>query len=124
MLVRSCEDQTESLTLYLLGQGASVGNDLRGVISKLRSKGLAKGHRFGGNDVHEGPALHPRKDRLVHFLRPIFFAQDEAGPWSAQSLMSSRSDEIRYGHRIGMQLGGYQPGNMGHVHHEKRLVVL
>ena len=88
-------------------------------VLECRLKRLAEGDRLRGDHVHERPALNAGKDRRVDSVGPFLLAEDEAGTRAAQRLVRGAGHELGMRHRIGMELGRDQAGDVGHVDHEE-----
>ena len=97
------------------GQSLSVGDNLPGILLKLRAHRLLErhGNRRGGAVVRA--ALQAWEHRLIEGLGVLRPAQDHPAARPPQRLVRSRSYHIYVRHRTGMHPGGHQPGNMRDV---------
>ena len=96
-----------------------VGNRM-GVDLEIRPQRFTEGDSLGGDNVHQGSALKARKHGRVDLLRNRFVVgQDHAAARPAQGLVGGRGHHVGVGQRAGMDPGGDQAGEMGHVDHEK-----
>ena len=102
-----------------LRERLGVFDDLLLINFKFRAQGFFERHRFGGDHVHQRPALHARKNFAVDRLGMLGFAQHHAAARPAQGFMRGRGDKIGVRHRTRMQSRRDQPGDMRHVHHQK-----
>ena len=68
----------------------------------------------------ERAALHPGEDRAVERLRVLLAAEDEPGARAGERLVRRRGDEVAVRHRVRMQAGGDEPGEVRHVAEEQR----
>ena len=100
------------------GQHAGVGHHLLLVAVEALALGLLEADRLGRNHMHQGAALDAREDRLVDRRPKTLLAEDEPSPGSPHGLMSSRGRELGVGDWTGVQAGGHQAGDVGHVRHQ------
>ena len=68
----------------------------------------------------ERPALHAGEDGAVDRLRVLLAAEDEAGARAGERLVRRRGDEVAVRHRVRVQPGGDEPGEVRHVAHQQR----
>src|SRR6185436_1811458 len=100
---------------------ARVTNDLFLINSEGRVQGLFKTYRLGGDNMHEGPTLNPRKDHRIHLARVILLAENEPAAGPSKRLMSGGRYEIRMRHRARVQSSGDETRDMRDVGHEHRI---
>jgi len=74
--------------------------------------------RLAGNDVHERPALQSREHRFVQRGRALVPAEHGPAARAGQRLVGRGGDPLSVRDGRGMDTGGHQPGDVGHVHHE------
>ncbi len=117
--VGAARDDVKALLDQGSRQGLGVGQDLLLVDGELRGHGLQKAHRLGGNDMHQGPALHSWKHRLVDGLAMLFAGQDHAPARPPQRLMGSCSDDVGPKAGVGMHPARHQSGEVRHVHQQQ-----
>src|ERR1700724_2806310 len=98
MIVRAAGDDAESRFGNFGSQFARVRNDLFGVFAESRIGRFLQAHRFGGDDMHQRPALRSGKSDAVEFLRKLRLAKHESAARSAQSFVSRRGNEIGMRH--------------------------
>ncbi len=80
-----------------------------------------EGHRLGGDDMHQRPALDAREDGAVDLLRHrLVVHQDDAAARAAQALVRGAGDHVGVRHRVGVHARRNQPGVVRHVDHEHR----
>ena len=119
VVVGAAGDQTEALLDQLVCQDLGVLDDLLGIGLELRLEGLAEAHGFSGDDVLQRAALgageHGGVDLLVDGL---IVAQNQAAPGTTESLVGGGGDHVCIGDGGGMDSGGHQSGDVGHVHHQ------
>ena len=97
--------------------GAAQGSML--AFGELRLGRQLESDRLGGDHVLEWPTLLAWEDRGVDLLRDSgVVAQDHPAPRTAQRLVGRGGDDVRMRHRIGMQAGGHQAREVGHVDQE------
>src|SRR5690606_25178113 len=80
VVVCAAGDQAETAGLERLGQRLGVLDDLLLVRPELGGECLLQGDRLGGDDVHQGPALHAREYGPVDVLGVPLLAEDEPAP--------------------------------------------
>jgi hypothetical protein len=85
---------------------------------------LLEGHRLGGDHVHQRAALHAGEDRRVDRLLVLGLHQDQAAARAAQGLVRGRGHHIGMRHRVRIEAGRHQAGEVRHVHHEDRADLL
>ena len=120
VVVGAAADHAEAAGDQPLGQRAGVGHDLPLVVDEGRIGRLLEAHRLGGDHVHQRSALHAREDRPVDRLGVDVAAQDQAAARPAQRLVGGGGDEVGVRHRVGVQPGRHQPGDVRHVDHQQR----
>jgi len=103
------------------GHRAGVGDHLLLVFGKGGLERLLEGHRLGGDHVHQRPALgageHHRGDLLLDV--GVGAADDDAAARAAQGLVGGAGDDVGKRHRVGVQAGGDQAGDVRHVDEEQ-----
>ena len=52
------------------------------------------------------------------FLAMLLLAQDHAAPGAPEGLVGGGGDHVGIGHGGGVEPGGHQAGDVGHVHEE------
>ena len=62
----------------------------------------------------------PGKTALSTACRVLVLAEDEAGARAGERLVAGRGDEVAVRHRVRVQPGGDEPGDVGHVAEEQR----
>jgi hypothetical protein len=68
-----------------------------------------------------GPPLDAREDLAVELLAQLgVAAQDQAAARAAQGLVGGAGHHLGHRHRVGVQPGRHQAGDVGHVHHQGR----
>ena len=109
----------------LLGHGLSVFDDLSAVLLELGLQCLAEAHSLCGDHVLQRAALGAREDGLVDLLGNLLaVGEDQTAPGAAQGLMGGGSHHIGIGHRALMIACCHQTGDVGHIHHQQRAVVM
>jgi len=115
VVVRPAGDKAETIREEHLGKGLRIFDNLALVFPERLGLGLLQGHRLCGDDVHQGSALHSRKDLRVQGLGEVALAEDQSAAGTAQGLMGGHRDELAAGHRRRMKTGGDQTADMGDV---------
>ena len=65
-----------------------------------------------------GPPCWPGKTAELIFLACSSRAEDHAAAGAAERLVDRGGDDVGVGHRVGVQAGGDEPGEVGHVDHQ------
>ena len=73
-----------------------------------------------GDRVHQRAALHAREVGAVDLRRVLLAAEHEAGARPGERLVRRRGDEVAVRHRVRMQAGGDEAGEVRHVAHQQR----
>ncbi len=81
------------------GEGLGIFDDLLLVGLELRLQRLLEGHRLGGDDMHQRPALDAGEDVAVERLGKLFAAEDHAAARAAQGLVGGGGDKLGMGDR-------------------------
>ena len=115
VVVGAARDEAEAVGQKGIGEGLRVFQDLALILFELLREGLLEGHRLGGDDVHQGAALHSRKDFRVQGAGELLFAEDESAAGAAEGLVGGHGDELAAGHRGGVQAGGDEAADVGDV---------
>ncbi|MNC28141.1 hypothetical protein D3C75_763380 [compost metagenome] len=119
VVVGAAGNDVEAFGHQGFSQHLGVFDHLLGIGLELRLQRFAEGYGLGCDDMHQRAALGAREYGLVDFLGPGFAGQDHTAAGTAQGLVGSGSDELGMGHRIRVQAGCHQTGDVGHVHHEQ-----
>ncbi len=119
VVVRAAGHQPEALLDQLFRQNPGVGGHLPSIGPELRLQRLAQAHGLGGDDMLQRTALgageHGGVDLLVQV---VVIAQDHAASGAPQCLVGGGGHHIGVGDGGGMDAGGHQTRNVGHVHHQ------
>ena len=115
MRVGTAGEHVEAARLELVGERVRVRADLRLVLAEGGCGRDPEARRLRCDHVLHRPALHAREDRAVERLRMLLAAEDQAGARAGERLVRRRADEVAVRHRVGMQAGGDEPGEVGHV---------
>ena len=76
-------------------------------------------HRLGGDHVLQRAALLAGEDRGVDLLGDAgVVGQDDPAARAAERLVRGGGDDVGVRHRVGVQPGRDQAGEVGHVHHQ------
>ena len=119
MVVRAAGDQPEALLDQLFRQNPGVGSHLPPIGPELRLQRLAQAHGLGGDDMLQRTALCAGEHGGVDlFVQVVVIAQDHAAPGTPQCLVGGGGHHIGVGDGGGMNTGGHQTRNVGHVHHQ------
>ena len=119
MVVRSAGDQTEALLHQFLSQNCGVFHDLLSIGLELGLQRFAEAHGLGGDDVLQRAALRAGKHGGVDLLIDLLVvAEDQAAPGPPEGLVGGGGHHIGVGDGGGMDSGGYQTGDVCHVHHQ------
>ncbi len=80
---------------------------------------ILEGHGLAGDDVLERAALLAREHGRVDLLGDVgVVGQDDAAARTGEGLVRGGGGHVRVRHRGGVQPGGDEPGEVGHVHHQ------
>ena len=117
MVVGAAGDDVEATLDEHAGHGLGVLDHLLLVGLELGLQGFLEAHRLAGDDVHQRAALGTGEDRRVELLLDGFvgLGQDQAATRTAQGLVGSAGDHVGEGDRVGVDPGGDQAGEVGHV---------
>ena len=97
------------------GDGASLALAEQLAFGDLQRHGLA------GDHVLQRAALLAREDGRVDLLGVLLLAEDHPGARPAERLVGRSRDHVCAElDRVGVQAGGDQPGEVGHVDHQQR----
>ena len=124
VVVRAAGDDAQPLALQRRRHGAGVLDDLPPVGVELGAERLAEADGFGGDGVHKRPALRVGKDGAVDGAAPLLVAQDERAARPAQRLVRRARHHCGVGQGRRVRSGGDEPGDMGHIHHQRRADLL
>jgi hypothetical protein len=113
-------EDVEAAVEERLGERVGVRADLPLVVAKRLGARDPEAGRLGGDRVQQRPALHAGEVRAVDGLCVLLLAEDEAGPRPGQRLVRRRRDEVGVRHRVRVQPGGDEPGEVGHVGEKER----
>ena len=119
MIVGAVRSQPETMAHQARCERLSIFDDLLLINFKFRAQGFLERHRFGGNHVHQRPALHAGKNFAIDRLGVLGFAQHHATARATQGLMSRRRNKVGVRHRTRVQPGRHQTSDMSHVHHQQ-----
>ena len=118
MVVRSTGDQIEAGLRQACCQCLGILKDTTLIILEFGLKRFPQGHRLGGDDMLQRPALRAGENGGINLLGKLLFAQDHTAPGAPKRLMGRGAHHIGIGHGRGVEARGDQPRNMGHVHKE------
>ncbi|GAA3044020.1 hypothetical protein GCM10020000_24360 [Streptomyces olivoverticillatus] len=102
----------------------TLGEDLRALegallaLLELLARGDLEGDRLGRDDVLQRAALLPGEDRRVDLLGQLGRREDHTTARTAQRLVRGGGDDVRVRHRRGVQPGGDEAREVGHVDHQ------
>ena len=102
-----------------LGESLGVAHRAARVGLEFRRHRLGEGDRLGGDDVHEGAALGPWKDRLVDDLGERLPGKNEPAPGTAQRLVGRGGHHVGVRHRRGIDTARHQAREVRHIHQER-----
>src|ERR1041385_6446037 len=120
MIIGAARDDAVTVFRQTRGERLRVEHDLTLVFAELRLERFVKADRFRCNDMHEWPALHPRKNCRIDLLGESLFAHDNAATWAAQTFVCCGGDKLRVRNRTWMLTTGDKPGDVRHVDEQKR----
>ena len=119
VIIRAAGHKAEAAFHQLLRQDLGVFHDLLRIGLEFRLQCLAEAHGLGGDDMLQRAALGTREHSGVDLLvNGLVVAEDQAAPGTAKGLVGSGDHHIGVGNGGGMDTGGHQAGDVGHVHHE------
>ena len=102
-----------------LGDDAGTTQRTLLALAELGLRGDLEGDRLAGDDVLERPALLTGEDRGVDLLGDArVVGEDDAATRTTECLVRRRGDDVGEGHRVGVEAGRDQTGEVGHVDHE------
>ena len=105
----------------LARQRPGAGHRAALALGEQLAGGDPEGHGLGRDDVLERPALLPGEHRRVDLLGVLLLAQDDPGAGTAERLVGGRGDDVgAVLDRAGVQPGGDETGEVGHVDHQQR----
>ena len=100
----------------LRAQGFGVGNHVVNVSFELWALSLAERHGFGGNYMHQWPALNAWKDCTVKLFRQSrVIGQDHPAARSPQCFVRRSGGNVSMGKRTWMGSSRNQARDMGHI---------
>ena len=120
VVIGPARDQAETGLHQLVGQNLGVGDHLGGIRFEVGTQGLAEADRLAGDHVHQRPSLEAGENRRVDLLGSLLGAENDPASRAAQSLVGGAGDVIRHRDRVGMETGGDQAGDVGHVDKKDR----
>ena len=87
------------------------------VLDELGALGLLEADRLRRNHVHQRTTLATGEYSRIEFLGQLLVLarQNDTAARTAQGFMRSRGHHVRMGHGIGVNAGGDQTGNVGHI---------
>ena len=118
MVVRTVGDDAEAEFRHFGRHGLGVFDNLGRIVLEFGLQSFSETGRLGGNDVHEGAALHSGEDGCIQFFGVFLLADDEAAAGAAQGFMRGGGDEVRIGNRIRVLPPCHQARDVGHVHEQ------
>ena len=120
MVIGAAGDQAHAGLGKLLGHHLGVGDHLVGVAGEVGLQGLAEADSLGGDDVHEGAALHVGEHGEVNLAAQFLLGEDHAAAGAAQGFLGGGRNDLGMGEGRRVGAAGDEAGNVGHVHHEQR----
>ena len=120
MVVRRTGDDAEAIFLHAFAERLGVADDLLLVGLEFGPERFADRDRLGGDDVHERPALGPRKYQGVELLVQVRMRtrQYQAPARTPQGLVRRRRHDVGIRHGIRVNARGDESRDMRHVDHE------
>ena len=109
----------ETAILQRLGEHVGIPTHLCLIGPERLRRGDREAGRLGCDHVLERPSLHAWEDRAVERLGVLLLAEHEARARSRKRLVRRRRHEIAVRHRIRVQAGRDEPGEVGHVAHQE-----
>ena len=107
--------------------GEALGDDVRTAqhalltLLELGRRGELESGRLRRDHVHERPALLAGEDRRVDLLRDLgVVREDESRARAADRLVDGRGDDVGVRHRVRVQAGGDESGEVRHVDPQQR----
>ena len=120
MVVGAAGDQPDAALGQFLRHRLGVGDDLVGVAGEIGLQRLAVADGFGGDDMHERPALHIGEHGEINLAAQLGGRQNHPAAGAAQGFLRGGSNNLGVGQRRRMRAAGHQPGNVRHIHHQPR----
>src|SRR5439155_1349500 len=118
MVICPATNQTKAVLFHRFGQGARIADDLGLIFFETILKGFLEADGFGGDHMHEWPALNARERLRIDLFGILLFAENQAAARTPESLVSGRGDKISVSNGTGMQTGRDEAGDVGDVGHE------
>jgi hypothetical protein len=131
VIVGTAGDDFISFSDECLGHTAGVVDNLLAVGTEFRLECFVEGGGFGGDDVLEGPALHPGENTTVedgrHFnegtlggsstpgIIEVSAHHDDAAAGSAECFVGSGGNDMAVGEWVVEEFGGDESGGMGNI---------
>ena len=125
MVVGAARHQTQAAIDKTVGHRCAVLHHGVDVRLEFGLKSLAQCNGLACNHVHERAALAAREHRGVDFLREsLVIGENEAAARAAQGLMRGSGHDVGIRHGRRMRARSDEAGDVGHVDHQKRAVVV
>ena len=105
----------KALLLKAARKNVRIDDDLPAVVLECRSQRLLKGHRLGGDDMHQRSTLETGEDRAVDLLLPGFITQDETATRPTQGLVCGARHDMRMADRGWVKPRNHQPCNVCNI---------
>ena len=103
------------------GERPGIGHDLGRVLAEGGLGGQLQHHRLAGDGVDRaGRPGRPGKTALSTASAMLGAAEDHPAPGSAHGLVGGEGHEVGVGHGAGVDPGGDQAGEVGHVDEQQR----
>ncbi len=115
MRVRPAGQQVDSTGEQSLREGVGVDADLVLVRAEAFRRRDPEAGCLGGDHVLERTALQPGEHRAVDRLRVLLAAEDEPGAGAGERLVRRGRDDVAVLDRVGVQPGGDEAREVGHV---------
>ena len=117
VVVGAVGEQPQAAVHQGLGQRRRVRDHLPLVVAEALALGDLEADGLGRDDVAERAALQTGEHRPVDGLGVLGARQHQAGARPGQRLVRGRRDHVGVLHRVRVQAGRDQPGEVRHVHH-------
>ena len=125
MVVGAARHQTQAAIDKAIGHRGAVLHHIVDVRFEFGLERLAQRNGLTRNHVHERAALAAREHRGVDFLREsLVVGENEAAARAAQGFVRGGGHDVGIRHRRRMRARSNQAGDVGHIDHEKRTVVV
>src|SRR5437763_11724561 len=109
MISRAATHQAKAVSFHPFCESFGVDDNLFLVLFKTRLECFQEANGFGGDDMHEGTALYPRKSLGINFFGVFFFEKNQPTSRASEGLMSGGGYKISRKQKARRGTGDVQP---------------